>query len=506
MHLQTSPSEKELDARVLDNVLPLCELAKGLEEAGEFEVAEESLHPFWLGVSHRPNTSGLTVEAKAELLLRAGTLTGWLGSARQIAGSQELAKDLISESGSIFEVIGLPEKVAEARVNLAVCYWREGGLDEARVTLRLVLEGLHESRSEQKLRALLTSAIVESAATRDRSALSIYEEATPLFEASSNHSLKGRFHTSFATVLRGLGTSENREDYIDKALMEYTAASYHFEQAGHKRFQGRVENNVGFLFATLGRFTEAQEHLSRARTLLVSVGDKGGAATVEDSRAQAFLLQGKNELAENSARSAVRLLREGGEQTLLAEAMTTHGKALARLNQLGKARAALNQAITIAQTAGHLEGGGIAAVTAIEELSDHLPIDALQGFYRTAEELLARSQNRGLRVRLGECARRVLALEFSGLALAQPQVDSVIALGGGEAIPPGFSLDAEVLRYEGSLIRKALEDSGGSVTRAARMLGVTHQGLAFILNGRHSDLLSIRTPVKKRRRSIIRNH
>jgi DNA-binding NtrC family response regulator len=73
-------------------------------------------------------------------------------------------------------------------------------------------------------------------------------------------------------------------------------------------------------------------------------------------------------------------------------------------------------------------------------------------------------------------------------------------------MPPGFSLDAEVLRYEGTLIRKALEDSGGSVTRAARLLGVTHQGLAFILNGRHSDLLAIRTPVKKRRRSIIRHH
>jgi hypothetical protein len=75
-----------------------------------------------------------------------------------------------------------------------------------------------------------------------------------------------------------------------------------------------------------------------------------------------------------------------------------------------------------------------------------------------------------------------------------------------DSIPAGFSLDAEVLRYEGSLIRRALEESGGSVTRAARMLGVTHQGLAFILNGRHNDLLAIRTPVKKRRRSIIRNH
>jgi DNA-binding NtrC family response regulator len=70
----------------------------------------------------------------------------------------------------------------------------------------------------------------------------------------------------------------------------------------------------------------------------------------------------------------------------------------------------------------------------------------------------------------------------------------------------GFSLDAEVLRYESSLIRQALEMAGGSVTRAARLLGVTHQGLAFILNGRHSDLLSIRTPVKRRRKSIIRFH
>jgi transcriptional regulator with PAS, ATPase and Fis domain len=73
-------------------------------------------------------------------------------------------------------------------------------------------------------------------------------------------------------------------------------------------------------------------------------------------------------------------------------------------------------------------------------------------------------------------------------------------------IGSGFSLDAEVLSYEGNLIRKALEQSKGSVTRAARLLGVTHQGLAFILNGRHSDLLSIRTPVKRRRRSIIRHH
>lgn len=500
MDLQTSVFEREADNPALENVLPLCELVKGLEDAGEFELAEETLRPFWNGPPNLPDTSGLQGEAKAELLLRTGTLTGWLGSARQIAGSQEIAKDLISESAGIFETCGVSEKLAEARVNLAVCYWREGGLDEARVTLRLVLDGLNESRTEQRLRALLISAIVEGTAKRNRTALLIYKEAAPLFESSSNHSLRGRFHTSYATLLRSLGTSEQREDYIDSALLEYTAASYHFEQAGHKRFQGRVENNVGFLFATLGRFTEAQKHLTQARLLLLSVGDRGGAATVEDSRAQAFLLEGKYDLAEGAARLAVRSLKQGGEQSGLAEALTTHGKALARLNRLPLARNTLDQAIEIAQNAGHPEGGGIAAVTAIEELTGHLPLNALQEYYRTAEELLAHSQDRSLATRLGDCARRVLAAQFAYIKAGLEGTEGI------SGMPSGFSLDAEVLRYEGSLIRKALEEAGGSVTRAARLLGVTHQGLAFILNGRHSDLLSIRTPVKKRRRSIIRNH
>jgi len=500
MDLQTSIFQTPDNISVADNALPLCELAKGLEEAGEYEPAAETLYPFWKGLPHRPDTEGVTDEAKAELLLRTGTLTGWLGSAKQVPGAQEIAKDLISESVALFETLGMIEKVAESRVNLASCYWREGALDEARVTLRLVLQNLADKQSEQKLRALLNLGIVEKDATRDRDALWIYTEAAPLFDLSSNHSLKGKFHNLYATVLRGLGTAEQREDYFDRALVEYAAASYHFEQAGHRRFQARVENNVGFLFASIGRFSEAQEHLARARSLHLSVGDHGGAAGAEDTRAQAYLLEGRFDQAEKAARSAVRSLKRGGEQALLAEALTTHGKALARLKQTHVAKSTLDHAIQIAQTAGSLNAGGIAAVTAIEELNSYLSANTLQDYYRTAESLLTNSQDRGLITRLGQCARRVLAAAAS--EGASDNTSSAVPV----SLPPGFSLDAEVLRYEGNLIRKALEDSGGSVTRAARLLGVTHQGLAFILNGRHSDLLSIRTPVKRRRRSIIRYH
>jgi tetratricopeptide (TPR) repeat protein len=266
---------------------------------------------------------------------------------------------------------------------------------------------------------------------------------------------------------------------------------------GFHSLQAIVENNVAFLFASIGRFPEAHDHVKSARRLFVQLQDHKGIAHADETLAQIFLMEGNSAEAERVARRAVQTLKQGGEQIFLAEALTTHGRALARLNQMRVAKAALDQAVDISQTAGNPDRGGIAAVTAIEELSDYLPVDALHDYYRTAETLLSNSQNLSLRTRLGECARRVLSVALANAATTTNNVPP---------LQPGFSLDSEVLRYEGSLIRRALEESGGSVTRAARLLGVTHQGLAFILNGRHSDLLSIRTPVKRRRRSIIRHH
>jgi transcriptional regulator with PAS, ATPase and Fis domain len=67
----------------------------------------------------------------------------------------------------------------------------------------------------------------------------------------------------------------------------------------------------------------------------------------------------------------------------------------------------------------------------------------------------------------------------------------------------GCSLDEEVLIYEASLVKLGLENAKGSVTRAARLLGVTHQRLCSMLQGRHKNLLSEKKPAQPRRRSII---
>ena len=53
-------------------------------------------------------------------------------------------------------------------------------------------------------------------------------------------------------------------------------------------------------------------------------------------------------------------------------------------------------------------------------------------------------------------------------------------------------------------IKEALEQCHGSITDAAKLLGISYQHLAYLLNNRHKDLLSMRKPVKRRLRPFIK--
>jgi tetratricopeptide (TPR) repeat protein len=246
--------------------------------------------------------------------------------------------------------------------------------------------------------------------------------------------------------------------------------------------------------------------------------DQGLVAQFDDTRARAFIAQGQFSKAETIARSSVKTLEGGDQLSMLAEALTTHGTAVARLGSFSTARESLEKAIRVALNAGDPESGGLAALTLVEELARHLPFNELLPYYRIAESELTKSQHPEIQNRLGKCAKLLLSTQSltdsedvnRAASRSNGTEPSDSQLSSKEAEPPTFpmdaSLEAQVLRYEGELIRHALEASDGSITRAARMLGVTHQGLAFILNGRQKNLLPARKPAKPRRRSIIRYH
>jgi tetratricopeptide (TPR) repeat protein len=183
-------------------------------------------------------------------------------------------------------------------------------------------------------------------------------------------------------TLWSLSTLKQQEDYTDRALIEYTAASFHFEQAGHRVYCACVENNMAVLFLNVGKCAEAHEHLDRARKVLAGLKDNAHTAQVDETRARVLLAEGRNEEAERFAAAAVRALEKGGEQSILAEALTSYGIALARLGDHTRAHIALQRAVTVAEEAGASAIAGRAALTVIEELSGHAPRGELCDLFR----------------------------------------------------------------------------------------------------------------------------
>ncbi|MGZ5434438.1 MAG: response regulator [Pyrinomonadaceae bacterium] len=473
-----------------------CRAAKQLEKAGEYEAAFEALNEFWPDRNEPPDVSELDEYTKAEVLFRIGALAGWLGGAEQTPASQETAKNIITQSIEIFQAQGLTERVAESRGELALCYWREGSYDEARVTLDNALKLLGSNDSDLRAILLIRAGLVEIDAQRLQEAIQYSEMAAPLVEQSQDHALKGSFHNHYGMIFRRLAAPEDREDYMDRALIEYTAASFHFEKVGNTRYLARVENNLGFLYFTIGRYQDAHYHLDRARDLFLQLKDVGTAAQVDETRARTLLAEGSLKNAERTIKAAVRVLEKGGQQAVLAEALTTQGIIAARMGNQARAGLLLQRAIVIAETVGDREGSGRAHLTIVEELGSQTGVRQLVEIYQSAVELLEHSQDPATHKRLISCARKVI----DALLVEKP--------GGGFMPKPdsweGFSLRREIKKIERNLIERSLRDASGSVTKASQLLGFKHhQSLVSLLNNRHKDLIGHRTAVRKRRRHLF---
>src|SRR5215813_238643 len=106
-----------------------CEVARDFENKGQYDTARKVLNDYWPRIGEAPKLAGLEPNTAGELLLRAGVLTGILGAYRQIPDAQETAKDLLTQSHEIFESRRMIKKIAEARTELALCYWRTDQLN-----------------------------------------------------------------------------------------------------------------------------------------------------------------------------------------------------------------------------------------------------------------------------------------------------------------------------------------------------------------------------------------
>jgi tetratricopeptide (TPR) repeat protein len=248
----------------------------------------------------------------------------------------------------------------------------------------------------------------------------------------------------------------------------------YYAKAGHIRYLAVIENNIGFIHMLLGRATESLTHLDKARAIFVSLKDSRMVAQVNDTRARVFLAEKRFAEAERAIFAAIATFEKGDDSSLLAEALTTAGSIFARSGKYDWAREAFNRASEIAAVAGDSHLAGLGQLRMIEDLGSVLPRAELLAAYRRADEFVGDGASQSELESLRACRRIV--------------IDKLEQTTSVEEELIGGTLEEEVDHFEARLILRALERHKGSVTSAARELGMNHQRLSKLLHGRHRAL------------------
>lgn len=467
-----------------------CRVATEFIQSGQYEAACEALGELWRGVGKRPEVEGMTPTVAAEVLLQCGKLTGLLGGVRNVSGVQEKAKDLLTEAIREFQSQSNYRKASEAQCELGARYWRLGAHDDARVMMREALQPLTDADGELKARIHLKRTLVEISEDRYHEALNILKEAEPVFE-SANDALKGKWHGQRAIIFLKLAESEHRPEYADSAIIEFTAAIYHYELAKHERHCAGNLNNLAVLLCKLGRYKESHEQLDRAGYIYTKLKDPGTLAQVDETRARVLLAERKYIEASRVLASAIQTFEQGGESALLADALILQGVVWARRGVFDESAVVLRRAADMAEGLGAQSTAGRALLTYVEEHGERraIPPEEMYEAYLRADGLLKGTQD----------------AEDVGRLRASSQV-VMGRLAGVRIHDKNFSFYGAIHELEAKLIEQALEEAGGSVVRAARLLGLKHQTFTSMLQSRHQKLLPKRTPREKRLKSIIRKN
>ena len=382
-----------------------CAIAREQIDAGNYEAACLILSQWWQ-LDSWPKLIGLNQHRCADLLFTAGQLAGWLASTRQLPNGQRHGSELLAGCMAFCEQLGLSRRASEARIEIALCYYRQGLFEPARSALLNVLKSVSREDSELRALALLRLAGIERDAGRLNDSLWCLKEVADIGSRSGPW-VTGRCRIELASTYKELAISEENPSYFDQAKEHYRVALYEFEAVGNHRLAASTENNLGFMLLCAGELNEAESHLLRARRAFDWFGDQIRRAQVDDSLAHLYLAQGKPEEACEAIHRSVEVIEKGDEDRLLVEALITKGLVYSKLGRFGEARRILEDAHRLASRCGDGEGAGRALLVLMEEMCERVEVEERQRIGHRLVALLASSERPSLRHRVQRCVEGI---------------------------------------------------------------------------------------------------
>jgi tetratricopeptide (TPR) repeat protein len=300
----------------LNEIYEILEEAKQYESIGRYDEAAKVLSPYWKNTSERPDVSELPEDEQAEMLMRCGSLAGYISSCKQKKDGQELAQTLIIEASRLFSLLRDYEKVAECETYYAYTCLRTGKLDEARCWINSALKHEIDNHGEVRLYSYVLDGMILFREEKYAELVSRCKVLEPLFRNSGFLILQGDFNNNYAYGLMEL-------DKKNESLTRFELAKQFYKRTKHYLYLAGLENNLAVFFQKEGYYIEAHKHAKAAREAFKKLGDKTREGYSIDTQAQIFMAQGNYEEALKCANEAISILENGENYCYLANSMQT---------------------------------------------------------------------------------------------------------------------------------------------------------------------------------------
>ena len=313
-----------------------------LERRGQYEEALAELEDIWSDKTMAPKVEEFEPRVAGELLLRCGSLIGFVGHNRQIPKAQEKSKNLLTEARQIFLDIYDPEKIAECETYLALAYWRSGETEESQTWVEEALSHNLAKDSFARLYSIINKSLIILSRKKYEEGLEFCKSCEDDIYENGDDLLKGCFSTNFAIMLKNLG-------YLPEAIKKYELAKTFHERSGHRLYLGTTQNNLACFYKAEENFDDAHRAIDNAIQIFSNIKDRTREGFALDTKAQIYLAGGKLEKALETIDTAIEVQLNSENSAYRAETYLTKAKILVALDDISAGTLALLEGVQIAK-------------------------------------------------------------------------------------------------------------------------------------------------------------
>lgn len=334
-----------------------------LEKCGRYEEALAEVRSIWEDTTELPKTNDFEPQAAAEIILRCGSLIGFLGHIKQIPNAQEKSKNLLTEAYNRFLDIYNVEKIAECANYLALAYWRAGALVEAETWIEEALSyNLPNSNRIRLYSHIIKSMILLSSKKYEAVCLNFTKLNTDFINFADNF-LKGSFYNNYGLALKNLRD-------VDKALSALESGRDYYLKSGNKFHYGLAENNLAQLYKSQNRFAKAHQAIDNATKIFKKIKDRTREGFSLDTKAQIYFFEKRYAEALETVEKSLAILGKSEIAAYLVETYLTKVKILLYLDDFSSATLCLSDAVQLAKS----------------QISENAALNIIREFELTLEE------------------------------------------------------------------------------------------------------------------------